>query len=300
VLARALFADAGHSVPVAPPVIATLAQRERRLVDRQSGPIELVTYELSGLSTTPTYITLDAAGDLVALPSPRFFILRSGLGRDVSKALQDLSEQLASQRLAKLQNAAAHRFDGPVRIRNVRIIDPAARAMTEARDVLFSGKRISEVVPTGSTATTGETQIDGAGGSLIPGLYEMHAHLGEEDALMNVLAGVTSVRDMGNDNAVLDQLIERIENGEVAGPRVTRSGFIEGMSDFSSANGRLAHSEQEAIDHVRCYAARGYWQVKLYNSINPDWAPAGSQGWHRLFPGRVLCGHGDKAVHQAA
>ena len=43
-----------------------------------------------------------------------------------------------------------------------------------------------------------------AAGMLIPGLYEMHAHLGREDAMENVLAGITSVRDIGNRNEVLD------------------------------------------------------------------------------------------------
>ncbi|MCA0210216.1 MAG: amidohydrolase family protein [Proteobacteria bacterium] len=289
ILAKALLADPDHAMSVAPAGTATLAERDRRTIPAGKDSLEAITYELSGLSTTPTYITLDAAGDLVALPSPGFIILRKGLGADASKILQDLSEQLASQRLARLQTEAAHRFDGPVRIRNVRIFDPVAKAMSEPRDVVFSGNRISEIVAIGSTATAGETQIDGAGGSLIPGLYEMHAHLGPEDALMNVLAGVTSVRDMGNDNAVLDQLIARIQSGEVAGPRVTRSGFIEGESDFSSATGRLARNENEAIEHVRWYAARGYWQAKLYNSMKPEWAPAVVKEAHRL--GLRVAGH---------
>lgn len=289
ILAKALLADPDHKMSVAPAGTATLAERDRRTLPAGNGSLEAITYELSGLSTTPTYITLDTAGGLIAFPSPGFIILRKGLGENASKILQDLSEQLASQRLARLQKDAAHRFDGPVRIRNVRIFEPAAKAMSEPSDVVFSGNRITEIVPAGSVATPGETQIDGAGGSLIPGLYEMHAHLGPEDALMNVLAGVTSVRDMGNDNGVLDQLIKRIENGEVAGPRVTRSGFIEGASDFSSATGRLAHNEQEAIDHVRWYAARGYWQAKLYNSMKPEWAPAVVKEAHRL--GLRVAGH---------
>ncbi|WP_077145325.1 amidohydrolase family protein [Sphingopyxis sp. KK2] len=289
ILAKALLADPDHSMAVAPAGTAMLAERDRRTIAGADGPFEAITYELSGLSTTPTYITLDAKGEMIALPSPGFIILRKGLGQEASKTLQDMSEELASARLARLQKEAAHRFDGPVRIRNVRIFDPAAKAMSEPRDVVFSGNRISEIVAAGSAATPGETEIDGAGGSLIPGLYEMHAHLGPEDALMNVLAGVTSVRDMGNDNAVLDQLVKRIESGEIAGPRVTRSGFIEGVSDFSSATGRLAHSEQEAIDHIRWYAARGYWQAKLYNSMKPEWAPAVVKEAHRL--GLRVAGH---------
>lgn len=289
ILAKALLADDDQSMPVAPTGIATLAERDRRVVASESGPTELITYELSGLSTTPSYITLDAEGELAALPSPGFIIRRKGLDAEASKGLQDLSEQLASQRLARFQEESARRFEGPVRIRNVRVFDPASKTMSEPRDVVFAGNKITEIVQTGSAVTSGETQIDGAGGSLIAGLYEMHGHLRQANALMNVLAGVTSVRDMGNDNEVLDQLITRIETGEIAGPRITRSGFIEGKSEFSAALGRLANSEQEAIDHVRWYAARGYEQAKLYNSMKPEWAPEVIAEAHRL--GMRVAGH---------
>ena len=288
-IAQALLDDPDRTMDVAPSGTARLAEMDRRTVETANGPVTAVTYEISGLSTTPSYVTLDEAGKLLALPSPGSIVQRKGLANPDSRALRDLSEELASKRLAGLQSEHAKRYPGPVRIRNVRIFDPATKAMSAPRDVVFSGNTISEIVATGSAASAGETIIEGAGGSLIPGLYDMHAHLGQEDALMNVLAGVTSVRDMGNDNAVLDQLIRRIDSGEIAGPRVTRSGFIEGKSDFSSATGRLAATQEEAMEHVRWYGARGYWQAKLYNSMKPEWAPALVAEAHRL--GMQVAGH---------
>ena len=100
---------------------------------------------------------------------------------------------------------------------------------------------------------------------------------------------MTSVRDMGNDNDVLDGLIARIEAGTIAGPRVTRSGFIEGKSPFNANNGIVVDSEAAALDAVRWYGARGYWQIKIYNSINPAWVPAMVQEAHRL--GMRVAGH---------
>jgi hypothetical protein len=200
-----------------------------------------------------------------------------------------LSEKLSSERYARLQSESAKKFAGPVRIRNVRIFDPRTKALGPASDVVVSGARISGVVPRGSVATPGETIVDGAGGTLVPGMFEMHGHIGQEDALLNVLAGITTVRDMGNRNEVLDTLIDRIGKGEVAGPRIYRSGFIEGKSPFSSATGKLVASEAEAIDAVRWYAARGYIQAKLYNSMDPKWAPAVVGEAHRL--GLRVAGH---------
>lgn len=281
-LAKALLADSDRKMDIAPGGTAMLTERDRRTIQAKDGPIELVTYELSGLAMSPTYITLDGKGDLFALPSPDTILIKKGYQEVADKPLRDLSEKLATERLSRLQSEGAHRYAGPVRIRNVRVFDPAKLAMTAPMDVVIAGERISEVVPAGSPGTEGETVIEGAGGSLVPGLYEMHSHLGQDDAINLVLAGVTSVRDMGNDNAVLAKLIDSIEDGKVAGPRVTRSGFIEGESQFSAAHGRLAHSEKEAIDHVRWYAANGFWQAKLYNSMKPEWAPAVVAEAHKL------------------
>jgi imidazolonepropionase-like amidohydrolase len=288
-LAKALLADPDRKMDIAPGGTAMLTERDRRTVQAKDGPIELVTYELSGLAMSPTYITLDGKGDLFALPSPDTILIKKGYQDVADKPLRDLSEKLATERLSRLQSEGAHRYAGPIRIRNVRVFDPVKLAMTAPMDVVIAGERISEVVPAGSPGTEGETVIEGAGGSLVPGLYEMHSHLGQDDAINLVLAGVTSVRDMGNDNAVLAKLIDSIEDGEVAGPRVTRSGFIEGESQFSAAHGRLAHSEKEAIDHVRWYAANGFWQAKLYNSMKPEWAPAVVAEAHKL--GLRVSGH---------
>ena len=288
-MAKALLADPDRSMAVAPGGIATLTERDRRSFDGPEGKLEVITYELSGLSLNPSYITLDTRGEFFALASAGFIIARSGYEKAADQPLRDLAEKLASDRFAAIQKDGAHRYAGPVRIRNVHLFDPAAKVLTGLSDVVVSGNRIAQVVPNGSPATPGETAIEGNGGTLVPGMYEMHGHLGQEDALLNVLAGVTSIRDMGNDNAVLDVLVRRINTGEVAGPRVIRSGFIEGKSPFSSATGKLVTSQQEAIDAVRWYAARGYWQAKLYNSMNPEWAGATVAEAHRL--GLRVAGH---------
>jgi hypothetical protein len=120
-------------------------------------------------------------------------------------------------------------------------------------------------------------------------MTDMHAHLSQGGALLNVLAGVTTVRDMGNDNAVLDALMRKMEAGEIGGPRVVRSGFIEGKSPFNSNNGILVDTEEKAVDAVRWYGARGYWQIKIYNSINPKWVPAMIREAHKL--GMRVAGH---------
>ncbi|HBQ54515.1 MAG TPA: amidohydrolase, partial [Erythrobacter sp.] len=287
-LARALLAVPDAQMAVLPGGTARIRARDTATYDGADGEVTVTTYEITGLSTDPAHITLDQDLNLFSVADPRFAIVRKGY-EAADEALRAEAERYSTQRFVEIQAKAARNFDGPVRIRNVRIFDPKTLALTEARDVVIYGERIASIEDLGSLPTEGETVIDGAGGTLVPGMYEMHGHIGQDNALMNIVAGVTSVRDMGNENEVLDGLIERIDEGIIAGPRISRSGFIEGKSEFSAATGEIAANEQAAIDLVRWYAARGYPQVKLYNSMNPEWADAVVGEAHDL--GMRVAGH---------
>jgi imidazolonepropionase-like amidohydrolase len=249
---------------------------------------QLRFHSVSGLELNPAHFLLDEQGEFFGLVSPRFAVIRSGY-EEHARALGERAHAIASERLERIQSEAAQRFEAPIRIRNVRVFEPLELALSAPRDVLVFGSRIASVQPAGSPVTPGEVLIEGEGGTLLPGFYEMHGHIGQEAATLNLAAGVTSVRDMGNDNASLQRLIDSIEAGRLAGPRIHRSGFIEGRSPFNSNNGRLVSSEAEAIDAVRWYAARGFHQVKLYNSMNPAWSKALVAEAHRL--GMRATGH---------
>ncbi|MET0934858.1 MAG: amidohydrolase family protein [Luteibacter sp.] len=288
IYARALLKQPGLTMRGLPGGTLKLAKGDSISVDGKGGALQVTRYELSGIETEPETMLLDAQGGLFASVTPEVVVVREGYEAEEVR-LRKLAADWSTERFAAIQREVAHDYGGPVRIRNVRLFDPKTSALTAPVSVVVSGKQIAAVEPVDSPATPGETTIDAAGGTLIAGMYEMHGHLGQEDALMNVLAGITSVRDMGNDNAVLDSLIQRIEAGEIAGPHVIRSGFIEGKSPFSANNGMVVDSQEKAIDAVRWYGARGYWQVKIYNSMNPAWVPAMVEEAHRL--GMRVAGH---------
>ncbi len=271
--ARALLADDDRSIPALPGGALSLAELEKVQVTGTGGAMTVTAYALSGTDLDPGYFLLDDKGALFAAISPRAVFVRRGFeGEDIK--LRDLAVKYSTERFVKMQAKAANNYKAPVRITNVRVFDPVSMTLTEPRSVVVRGRHIAAVLPANSPATPGEVTIDGDGGTLVPGFYEMHGHIGQEDAMLNILAGITSVRDMGNEIDVLDGLVERIESGVLAGPRVTKSGFIEGKSPFSSNNGKLVSSQQEAIDAARFYAARDYQAIKIYNSMNPEWIPA--------------------------
>jgi imidazolonepropionase-like amidohydrolase len=286
--ARVLLADADRTAEALPSGTLTLEKGESFQVAGSSSSTSVTAYTLSGIDLTPSYMLLDDRGNLVAFMTPDFAVVRQGFEGEEQR-VRDLAAKMSTERYVAMEKTAAHRYQAPIRIRNVRVFDPEAGKLSPPVSVVVSGNRIAALDSANAPATEGEVVFDGAGGTLVAGLYDMHAHLDQDSALLNVAAGVTSVRDMGNDNAVLDGLIARIESGAIGGPRVTRSGFIEGKSPFSANAGIVVASEAEALDAVRWYGARGYWQIKVYNSMNPAWVPAMAREAHRL--GMRVAGH---------
>ena len=289
ILAHALLHAPGMSIAVLPGGTLRLEKGETLTVQGGEGPVQVTRYDLAGIDLSPSTVLLDANGDLFADVSPTFILIRKGYEGEDSR-LRKLAADWSTQRFATMEKEVAHHYASPVRIKNVRIFDPKTSTLTEPMSVLVRGKEIAAVEPLASPPTPGEVTVDGAGGTLIAGMYEMHGHLRQDGALLNLMAGITSVRDMGNDNAVLDKLIERVEGGEIGGPHVIRSGFIEGKSPFSAnSSGILVDSQEKAIDAVRWYGARGYWQIKIYNSMNPAWVPGMTKEAHLL--GMRVAGH---------
>ncbi len=287
IYARAIL-NSGGRLAVLPAGTLTMTKSDTLVLKSAAGDVPVTRYELAGLDLTPVTMLLDNDNRLIALPSAGGGVVRTGFEGENAR-LRDLAAKWQGERLATIQRETAKHYLGPVRITNVRLFDPATAKLTSLVSVVVNGRDIVGIQAIDSTPTPGETVIDGAGGTLIPGMTEMHAHLSADGALLNLLAGITTVRDMGNTNTVLEALNRRIENGEVAGPRIVRSGFIEGKSPFSANNGFVVDSQSRAVEAVRWYAARGFWQIKIYNSIDPKWVPAMVAEAHRL--GLRVAGH---------
>lgn len=279
--ARVLLKSKDQTVTALPAGQLKLTQLETLETGADSLKLNLKTYALSGTDLDPTYFIMDEKDQFFAMIHPRFIIIREGYESE-EKDMGMLAERYSAQRYEDMQKRFAHKYEKNFRIRNVRIFDPKTLALTDLASVVISGDRIVSIDAADTAAGENEIEIDGAGGTLVAGLYDMHGHMGEDDALMNVLAGVTSVRDMGNNNEVMDSLIQKIKTGVLVGPNITRLGFIEGKSPFNSNNGILVESEEEALAAVQTYADKGFYGIKLYNSMNGEWAPAIVKKAHEL------------------
>lgn len=286
VYVKALLKTPDRTLPVLPSGRMRLDEVRKITVGQGKAAVRLTVYELSGIDLSPDYVLVDDKGDLFASGG----LIREGYESQVP-VLQTLYREISQQRAEQAQAKLAHRFAGPVRIRNVRIYDPVSMTVGGLSTVVIYRDRITSVGADEGpdAAPAGETVIDGQGGTLLPGLHDMHSHTSLSSNLFNLAAGVTATRDQGNDNDQLLAMIDGLAAGRLAGPRIVRNGFLEGRSPYSARNGFIADSLDDALKDVRWYADHGYWQIKLYNSFNPDWvAPVAAEA-RRL--GMGVTGH---------
>lgn len=273
VLAHALLQTDSQRMDALPAGSLSLEKLENLRVSGTDDELNISTYALAGADIDPDYLILDENHQFFAFIHPRFIVIRDGFEEEEAR-LRKLAANYSTERFESLQAEFAHDYDGPVRITNIRVFEPENLALSELVSVLVEDGRIAQISAADAPAQPGETLINGGGGTLVPGLYDMHGHTGDDDGLMNVLAGVTSIRDMGNSLDVLSELIDKIDAGILAGPRITRYGMIEGKSPSNNNNGILVETQEQALDAVRTYADRGFPGVKIYNSMKGEWVPA--------------------------
>lgn len=291
VYARAALARPEHSVPVLPSGRIAIEKLRTLKLGEGGAATEVTAWRLSGVQLNPSYLLLDKDLELFALfgPGTEGTTVRAGYEAAVPM-LDRLGVELETEQALALQQKLAHRFDSPVRIRNVRVFDPDSGKLSPLSTVVFMRDTITQVIADDRLPVPeDQAVIDGEGGTLYPGLHDMHSHATLSSGLLYLAAGVTATRDMGNDNAFLQDLLHKIDAGQVAWPRIQANGFIEGRSPYSARHGFIPGSIDEALKDVRWYADRGYAEIKIYNSMNPDWVRPIAAEAHRL--GMRVTGH---------
>jgi imidazolonepropionase-like amidohydrolase len=111
--------------------------------------------------------------------------------------------------------------------------------------------------------------IDGAGKTLLPGLFDMHAHLQPAAGLPYLASGVTTVRDLGNQMNKLVTLKKAWDSDQEIGPRILMTGPING----SWGKGERVSTEHEARAAIDRYKNAGYVQIKILSDLKPSLVP---------------------------
>jgi imidazolonepropionase-like amidohydrolase len=112
-------------------------------------------------------------------------------------------------------------------ITHVNVIDAVNGRVLPSSTVIINGTTIGSV--TQNPPPGGARVFDGEDKFLIPGLWDMHAHMeatGESSLQLYVANGVTGLRDMGSGLDFILTLREAIASGRVLGPRIFAAGPI--------------------------------------------------------------------------
>jgi imidazolonepropionase-like amidohydrolase len=181
-------------------------------------------------------------------------------------------------------------------VRAARWLDVVAGTIKSPAIVTIQDGKISAV---GGAPPAGAQTIDLGDVTLVPGLIDVHTHLtadiegdwvarsvkelpadaalrGARNALKTVMAGFTTVRDVGSGGFADISLMKAIDAGMVPGPRMIPSGHAIGITgghcdDTGWAPGILEHGPEEgiadgvdaAIRAVRYQAKHGAKVIKI-------------------------------------
>lgn len=289
ILARALLSCEGGKLPVLPSGQAAIRKLQSVPVEASGQKSTATLYEISGLGFTPSYLWLDDNQQFLAVTHGWGALVRQGLESSVSQ-LRESQRQAEIARSSELAKALSHKPSGDLVIRNVTVFDSSTGKLLSNQRVTVRGERIASLeTDDGRPTPAGSQAIDGRGKMLLPGLWDMHAHIFPVYAFLDIAAGVTTVRDLANAIEELGKLRQQIQEGKQIGPRVVLAGFIDGPGPFEGPVKILAATPEEARQQVDRYADLGYVQIKIYSSVKPELVPIIAEEAHKR--GLRVSGH---------
>jgi Amidohydrolase family len=160
----------------------------------------------------------------------------------------------------------------PLAITGVNVVDVVGGRIVPNSTVTISGQTITTVTRN-EAPPRGAQVVDGQGKFLIPGLWDMHAHIQGSEAgwLPLYLAnGVTGIRDMGAD---LDRILatrEATASGRVLSPRIVAAGPILDDPPRDWPLRMRVKTAEDARAAVRLLKERGVDLIKVHNFTPRD------------------------------
>jgi len=204
------------------------------------------------------------------------FVARAGA--DGMAALADLSRTIAGSQTDTLAVVGGTLIDGtghdPV---------PDAAVVIEKGRIVAAGRRAEIEIPKKATV------VDAQGKFILPGLWDMHAHFEQvEWGPVYLAAGVTTVRDCGNEFEFITAVRDAIAGGHGLGPRLLLAGIVDGSGPHSIGVENVDTPEQARMWTDRYHDA-GFQQMKLYSSLKLEQVKVVADEAHRL--GMTVTGH---------
>ncbi|NVJ66703.1 MAG: amidohydrolase family protein [Gammaproteobacteria bacterium] len=288
-LVQALVKDPDNKIDLLPAGSASLVKLDSVTLDNGTEKKKVHLIGIAGFGFTPNFAWYDDDYNFFATDGGGWFgVIPEGWGREHLEQLSEIQKRADNDYLKDLAQKLTLTQDGVIQIINANYVDVENGKLVEDVGIMIRDGKIFALGKAMPRIAVNKT-IDAKGKTLIPGLWDMHGHLQKSDGLLNIPAGVTNVRDMGNthDN-ILD--IERMsEANEIMGGDVYRSGFMDRESPYAMKMGKTVDSLESAKAAVDWYAENGYPQIKTYSSMEPEWVKPLAEHIHSK--GMRLSGH---------
>ena len=240
---------------------------------------------IKGLGMNPTYVWMKD-NQMVARIAGNLHVIKKDLS-SMRQEMKTLQDDIEDEYLIEIAANVSHEIDEVV-IQNINVFSPDGTILP-GQDVWVKDQKITRINPTGNTRVPQNVKaINGAGKTLLPGMYDMHTHNSKFRGLLHLAGGVTSVRDLAN-NKQLKDLAAQFDNNEILGPRiVTFCGIIDGPGEFANQR-NVVEDLKEGLAEIEDYKRLGYEQIKIYSSIKPEWVLPLTEKAHQL--GMRVSGH---------
>ena len=270
-LAAALLKAPQHRLLLLPEGEASIKRTSEVTVKQGDQPRRVMSYEVTGLGFTPTTVWLNPDNTYFGEVSSWTSFVPEGWESVVPQLLEK-QDAMEAQRTVELARTLMRKPTQPLAIQHARLFDARTGETIEDATVVIEGNRIKAVGP-GIAIPAHAERIDAHGRALLPGLWDMHVHISPNDGLLHIAAGVTSVRDLANDNDTLQSIRRNIDAGREIGPRITMRGLVDGRGPYAGPTKVFVDTEEEARAAIDNYAKLGYEGIKIYSSIKPELVP---------------------------
>lgn len=170
-----------------------------------------------------------------------------------------------------------------------RVWDGVSDQPVEGMAVVISDDSIEQIIPI-TQLDQRVQQVTAPGCTALPGLIDMHVHYTHVMGRAFLAAGVTTVRDVGNDLDWILRYRDLTRTDPTIGPDIFCTGFlVDADPPFWSILGRGGVDEAALRDRIREQCERGVDAIKLYARLPLELLKVGVEETH--VQGRKALAH---------
>ncbi|WP_235298215.1 FG-GAP-like repeat-containing protein [Portibacter marinus] len=263
----------GQSMKTFPRGELTIVHRGQDLVKVRGKEQVLDRYVVEGINWGGRTIWLDEHKNLIAIVKANTQI-REVIREEYAASLPVFVAGNVEEQMAALEEYT-HKLKANqpqhLVLKGAELIDGITNTTQKRKVVVIRDGRIIEIGNEGEVVIPDAARVlDLEGKTIMPGLWDMHAHSNQVQWAPAYLAGgITTIRDNGNEVELATAFRDAIAKKGMLGPDILLAGMTDGPGN--KGNGIIrATTPEEAREVVKMYSDLGYRQIKIYNSVEPE------------------------------